>query len=171
MKLAELIRTNNWLSIELTLLEIYPDQIDSIDAYKRVYENLQFIEIEESEITIELEQGYDDETGGKSMVDVSGAKKINDENAITNSLAIEFVPWKEWLGMTISENTFTEFNELEIIAHCLYEMTFMGYDEEEIQDQLSNIKGIAEEYENMTDEEKKANTKSLDDLLGEKVDE
>ncbi len=83
------------------------------------------------------------------------------------SYAIEFVPWKEWLGMTINKDTLVEFNELEIISHCLYEMTFVGYNEEEIQEQFSAINDSMEEYKNMTDEEKKMNTKSLDDLLKE----
>jgi hypothetical protein len=69
--------------------------------------------------------------------------------------------------MDIDENTLQDFTELEIIAHCLYEMTFMGFEEEEIQPELDKLKGIADEYKNMSDEEKKENTISLDDLFDE----
>lgn len=67
--------------------------------------------------------------------------------------------------MTLSSNTLKQFSELEIISHCLYEMTFMGYDEKEIQKQLSIIKTTVEEYKNMTAEERQNNSKSLDNFL------
>jgi len=35
--------------------------------------------------------------------------------------------------MDISEESLADFSEKEIIVHCLYEMTFVGFSEEEIQ--------------------------------------
>lgn len=35
--------------------------------------------------------------------------------------------------MTISKESLDYFSELEIIVHCLYEMTFMGFSDEDIQ--------------------------------------
>ena len=67
--------------------------------------------------------------------------------------------------MDIDKNTLQDFTELEIIAHCLYEMTFIDFEEEEIQAEMDKLKDIADEYKNMTEEEKKENTISLDDLL------
>jgi hypothetical protein len=133
MKLAELLRTNNWLSVEMTLLQLYPDQLENFDEYKAVFERLQALEIEDSEITIEVKQEYDDETGEESFVDVSGIDQNREENQNTNRLAIEFTPWKKWLGMNLSHESLGKFNELEIISHCLYEMTYAGYHEEVIQ--------------------------------------
>ena len=73
--------------------------------------------------------------------------------------------------MTIDRDTLKEFNQLEIISHCLYEMTFMGYDEETIQQYLADMEKSVEDFKNMTEEEKRANTKSLDDLLKELEEE
>ncbi|NLO51569.1 MAG: hypothetical protein GX103_10490, partial [Bacteroidales bacterium] len=70
-----------------------------------------------------------------------------------------------WLGMEISQESLQHFSELEIISHCLYEMTFVGFEEEEIQKELNSLEKSIEEYKNMTDEEKKANTISLEELL------
>lgn len=66
--------------------------------------------------------------------------------------------------MGIDKLTLKEFTELEIIAHCLYELTYAGYDEIEIQEEFDKIKGTQEEYKNLTVEEKKAKTISLDEL-------
>lgn len=171
MRLNELIETNNWLSVSMTLTSLYPDQNEGLEAYKKVYGILQQTVPTNSEIEIVLQQCYDDETNEESYFDVSGLKRDSQNLQLTNSLAIEFVPWTEWLGMTVSSDALNQFSELEIISHCLYEMTFVGYDETEIQKQFSIIETTFEEYKNMTKEEKQKNLKSLDDFLKELNDE
>lgn len=78
--------------------------------------------------------------------------------------------WENWLGMGLAPETLENFSELEIIAHCLYEMTFCGYEQDEIQKQIDTINKTVEEYKNLTDEEKKEQTISLNDLK-KKLDE
>lgn len=75
-------------------------------------------------------------------VNVSGRYNNPEDNTNghTNSLAIEFTAWNEWQGMDIDKKSLQNFSELEIIAHCLYEMTFVGFEEEEIQAEINNIK-------------------------------
>lgn len=168
MKFSELIKSQHWLSVELTILDLYPDQSGIIDEYRRVFESLQLIEPVNDEILIVLTQ-YDSDTDDDSLpkstyVDVSGRKLKPEPNSITDSYAIEFVKWENWLGMTLAPETLENFSELEIIAHCLYEMTFCGYEQEEIQEQFASIKKTVDDYKNLTDEEKKQRKISLDDL-------
>lgn len=77
--------------------------------------------------------------------------------------------------MEVSPESLQHFSELEIISHCLYEMTFAGFEEDEIQEELKSMEKSIEDYKNMTDEEKKANTTSLEvlmkDLEKDKTDE
>ena len=166
MKFKDLIRTNFWLSIEMVLLQLYPDEKKNISAYKQIFNDLKFREPVAGDISIVLSNENDD-FDNSSYVDVSGRDNNPKENAdiLTDALAIEFTPWNEWLGMDIDKNTLQDFTELEIIAHCLYEMTFIDFEEEEIQAEMDKLKDIADEYKNMTEEEKKENTISLDDLL------
>ena len=165
MKFDSLIKSTSWLSVKATLLAIYPEQIESINAYEEVFNKLQTIEPKEVAIDIILNQHYDDETFEPSCVDVSGINLNATEDDITDGLAIEFCPWNEWLGMGIDKLTLKEFTELEIIAHCLYEMTYAGYDENERQYVQEYMKGWQDEYKNLTDEEKKAKTINLDELM------
>ena len=108
---------------------------------------------------------FDDE----GYVNVSGKYNYPKENTDEHSysLALEFTAWNEWLGMDIDKKSLQNFSELEIIAHCLYEMTFMGFEEEEIQAEMNKVEKDIEDYKNMTDEEKEKNTTSLDELLKE----
>lgn len=169
MKFSDLVRSHHWLSVELTLLELYPDQQESIRGYENVFEQLKSTESEENDMLIVLsEYDSDSEDGTPSTyIDVSGRKLIPDPDDITSGYAIEFEKWEKWLGMEISPETIREFSELEIVSHCLYEMTFCGYEEEEIQDQFNSIKGTFDEYKSMSPDDKKKNTTSLDDFLKE----
>lgn len=166
MKFHELIKSNNRLSVELTLLDLYSDQENLLDEYRHVFETLKVLEPVGSEMEIVLTQ-YDDldeEGENKAYVDVSGQDGIKDDFGITISYALEFTEWNKWLGMTISQATMENFSELEIIAHCLFEMTFIGFDEEEIQEEWKSLNKTIEDYENLTEEEKNQSTISLDEL-------
>lgn len=67
--------------------------------------------------------------------------------------------------MKVNPNAFREFTDLEIIAYCLYEMTFISFDQDEIKAQWESMKKTVEDYKKMTPEERKRNTVSLDELL------
>lgn len=171
MKFSTLIKSHHWLSVEMTLLSLYPDQKESIDAYRIVFERLRLLEPVNDDMLIVLTEcagEIDDEDGSASTyVDVSGRKLVPEPDSLTDSYALEFVKWENWLGMELATETIENFTELEIIAHCLYEMTFCGYDQEEIQAQLSSLKSTMEDYQNLTEEEKNQETISLQDFLKE----
>jgi hypothetical protein len=169
MKFGEIVKSNNWLSVELTLLKLYPDQIESIEAYQEVFDKLQDLDPVDNKIEIVIEQEIDEETQELGMGNVYGID-YSLVNEITNGVALEFTKWDKWLGMKIKKLTQKEFTELEIISHCLYEMTYAGYDEDEIQDEFLTIKGIANDYKSLTPEEKELRTTSLDNLI-KKLDE
>lgn len=168
MKLKDLIISHNWLSVELTLLQLYPDQKNIVDEYRNVFGKLKLLEPEDYDMSIVLTEydcDNDDESEIRTYINVSGRRSIKEENVLTDSYAIEFVAWKNWLGMDLAPETTKNFSDLEIIAHCLYEMTFAGYDEDEIQEQFNTIKNEVEEYKNLTEEEKKEQTISLDEMM------
>lgn len=169
MKLYDLIKSYNWLSVELTLLKLYPDQDKMLDEYRNVYEKLKITEpadYDELEIILtEYDSDPNFDSDKETYVDVSGQKKIPDPNDITNGYAIEFLEWDKWLGMDLATETTKNFSDLEIIAHCLYEMTFIDYEEEAIQEKLKSLNDSVEEYKKLTDEEKKQKTISLDELI------
>ena len=85
----------------------------------------------------------------------------------TYSLGIEFTPWRQWLGMHVNKQSLIAFSELEIIVHCLYEMTFVGFSEEAIQERMSKIEKSKKERESMTEEESDAVTASVEKILSE----
>jgi hypothetical protein len=115
------------------LLRLYPDQETSLPGYERVYWTL--LSASPVDTTMRLMIEYvpkDDEFGG--YWDVS-AQDLED----LEFYAIEFRPWEDWLGMEIDPETLKTISSLDIICHCLWEMTFIGYEQDEIQKQWQEI--------------------------------
>ena len=99
---------------------------EDVDAYLAVYQKL--IGLEPTKSNTEIYITYNDET-----YDVSG--KLSD-GTVT---AIEFLPWNEWLGMTINTTKVTELSRGEALAHILWEMTAFSFDEDKIIDGYKHI--------------------------------
>ncbi len=167
MTFQHLLKSNHWLSVKEVFLSLYPAQQKNLSGYEDVFNQLQTIQPAGSNTEIVLTEHIDEGLEEEHYTIVSGKEAINNTDMESESLAIEFVQWNEWLGMTIEKNTLKDYTQLEMLSHCLYEMTFAGFDEESIQEGLKNMETDVEELKNMTDEERKKNTYLLEDLLKE----
>ena len=165
MTFADIIKSQSWLSVKMTLEKLFPDQSEFCEDYEKVFYELQTMAVKESNVTIYVSWVHDD-YDNTDYIDVSGyytnpADRIDE---YSNSLAIEFTPWQEWLGMPIDIETMDKFSELEIIAYCLNEMTCAGFAQEDIQAEIDKVKQIADDYGKMSPEEKKKNTYTWDEV-------
>ena len=167
MTLKDLIKSHSWLSVKQKLYELFPDEQKNDNWYEIVYGQLEMMPAIDSNMLIVLKTIDDDKLADEPYVDVSGREisaNGNDDSELSVSYALEFRPWEEWLGMWIDKNSIQEFSQLEIIMHCLYEMTFMGFDQKEIKNEYDKIIETSEEIKNMTDEEKEKKFISWDKL-------
>jgi GNAT superfamily N-acetyltransferase len=169
LKLKDLIKKHTFLSVSYILLELYPEEKKNLHGYGEVYDRLLTLPESESDMMITLRKVPDKDFAEGFYIDVSGRKvnPSNNKNDEHTTYGIEFHPWSEILGMEIEPETLRNYTELEIIAHCLYEITFISFDEEEIRKEWDNIKKMTDEIDNMSEEEKKEKFISLDDLLAE----
>lgn len=168
MKFSDMSQRNSWLSVELVFLQLYPKEMKNISGYETVFNELKTLSPTETDFSIVLRNEKDD-FDNEEYVHVSGysnhPEDIEDESP--NSYALELTNWSEWLGMDMDEKSLSEFTELEMISHCLYEMTFFGFDQETIQKEMDEIERSVDEIKNMSEEEKKTKLKSWDDLKKE----
>ena len=165
MTLKQLIQSNQWLNVKTTLFEIFPEEVRSINAYETVFENLCSIEPVDSEFEIILENEYDTETGEFDYVNVFGKSTNPESKDYGTRFAIYFDPWAEWLGMSINAETLKTFSELEIVSHCLFEMTFEGFDEVTIKKNAEYLNKVSDDFKKMTPEERERNVISTKELL------
>jgi len=114
------------------LLKLYPDQTEHLETYRKIFHNLRLMKPEACTTEIVIQYVSEDDTDVSTAIEVYGTDRIAQKEH-ADCFALEYQPWKEWLGMTVSERTVSGFSEPEIVVHCLYEMTFAGFDEQSVQ--------------------------------------
>ena len=62
-----------------------------------------------------------------------------DENGEIVRWGIEFDKWEEWLAKDICEDNFKELSEITILAGIIWEMTFIGYTQKDVQDKADEL--------------------------------
>lgn len=161
MRYFELIQKYVWPNIEPTFEQLYPDQLSNTEKYAAIFEEIKHLTPKECNIKINIE--YTHEPGEHDeILKVSGTHLNNPVNKVR--FALEFRPWEEWLGMSFDDLTWEHFTHYEIISHCLYEMTFLGFDQETIQKEWQAIKDISDEIDNMSEMEAKEKFVSWDEF-------
>lgn len=117
----------------------WESQKASAEGYRRVYQKLMTQKGIRSDYMIEVEK---DDSLGEEGLFVHGIDTSN------RTWAMEFVPWSEWLTMNISQTTLDKLTDAEIVAGCLFEMTWAGFDEDEVQGEWQEIKNRFVEMKN-----------------------
>jgi len=192
MKFKELLDDVTWSQIEEALIRLYQVTPHNMEGYMSVVQNLSTLNPKESTMRICIdwvppdgkfvENGYWDihgrngtlhkETDDAQLFPKASEEWLNSEV----TYALEFNKWEEWLGMEIDSNTANniELRRADIIAHALWEMTFCGYEEEEIQDKADELKRRADEVKNMSEEELKKNCCTIEEFkekIQKRIDE
>ena len=114
-------------------VSLYPDEENKLPDYEHVYNHL--LQMEPLPVNKELKIDYfRDEEEEIIVFKVYNERQVSENGKIVvKQRNIAFDPWNQWLGITISRDALETFNELEIICHCFYWMTFGGFDEAQIQ--------------------------------------
>jgi hypothetical protein len=132
MKFQDLIHKHPWPEIHTALVRLYPDHESEIEGYQTVFEKLKKLTPLPTDLRLRVELVYS-EHSGEFHIEAKGIGP-SQENGDTGSLfALEFTPWVKWLGMELDTKTLDKFSEFDIVAHCLYEMTFFGFTQEDIK--------------------------------------
>lgn len=153
MTFKELINRNKWADVKENLLQIFPDQDELMDAYETVYHDLMKIEPVSSSFIIQIDPNSDEEYMDQEFEVNCISDEIDEETGEEDWTDIELESWEVSLGMEISDKTAEEFTELEIIVHCLNQMTMLGFTEEDIQTEMQEQISILEEFQKLSPEE------------------
>jgi len=135
--LGELVHAYAWSDVEGDFQRLYPGDAEWVAQHARVFSMLRSLRPRLSDMDIVIADVHDE---GETWIDVSG--RSGDE-----LVAIEFVDWSEWLGMVIDAATSNRFTATEIVAHCVWEMSFFGFDEETIHERWTEIEVLASRVE------------------------
>jgi hypothetical protein len=137
MNLNEIINKISFTKMWDYLLTQY-DNHDTDDmkmAYHKVFENLKTIEPVKTDMKIIIRHTENESYTGWCTDGISDGE----------TYALDFTAWNEWLGMEIDEETMKTLKLYEIAAHCLWEMTYVGYDEDVIGKKRNEVNASVNE--------------------------
>lgn len=137
--LYDLIREVDFDEVFSRVCFYYPSQ-----NYREGYENA-FNELLDKkqkkhcigDLFIEVNIVEDDD---EDYLDVCG---LNIQNG--NRYSIELCEWSDWVTMFITKETLDRLSKEDIVAGCLYEMTFFGFSEKSVMEQLNKMENAFKE--------------------------
>lgn len=170
MQLSHLIGATDWIDVERSLLQQYPDALESAEGYRETFLHLRGLQSAATAMRICIRKtfrpGLDNEPfleivgrDGKLNRDLEDFSYLGMAEDSTYALseaefAIELDPWSEWLGMEIDRETLGKYQAPEIVAHCLWEMTCFGFNEAAIGAQREELQRRVDEVDAMTEEDR-----------------
>lgn len=122
------------------LFKLYPDQRKSEEGYKSALSELRTTRPKKDPMLILVEKCYD-KFDKKYYTHVIGV----DPKDTKWTFAIELTLWSHWLGMEIHPKSLEKFKEIDILAHCLWEMTFCGYSNRQIRNDWRKLNKISDQ--------------------------
>ena len=132
------------------LIEMYPECQDQFDAYYKVIElvgGMPERNFDEFVIKVGIidpaahDEAYEEEIDEEAYLSISGYSVKEDLN-----FALGFAKWEEWVNASILLDEDLELSTIDLIALCIYEMTFYGFDQEAIKAELDALEqGITTE--------------------------
>lgn len=134
MILQKLFKQVNWTCIWNRMLELYPDaKSNDLEYFSSFNKCIRMTPVSNPmRIVLEIIDG-DIEVGGKDG-------SVNQTTGKEERYALDFTSWDKWMGMEIDAYTRKSFIPVDIVVHCLIEMTFISFDEAEITLELESIK-------------------------------
>ena len=138
----DLIQACTFGNVTKSLLVLYPAQKRNITGYRYVFETLRQMRYRKNkeEMAIRIEKVG---RGKNQYFDVSGIRAEGDHQ----SYALEFTSWAKWLGYEVEQATLKKMPKEEIVAHCLWEMTFIGFTQNKIRRRLAALKKQVKDVE------------------------
>jgi hypothetical protein len=135
------------------ILRLYPEQPGAHpDGYLQAWDIIREKQASiHKDMTVELYMSESFDEPSEKYISVHGRDSAGD------TWAIEYNPWKEWLCMEIDVlPECGDITPVDTLAHIFWEMTWAGYDDQEIEDQITEIRDRADEVEEMLESEAKA---------------
>lgn len=127
----DLVKSTPWDAIWKEMPRLYAQVANSEEGYKMVFDRLHLIVPEPSDLVLNIKIFFEN---GDRIADVAA---YNEE--CPDGYSMKASSWGCMLGLTISPEVIEQLSHAEIVAHCLYEITWFGSSEEEIQDFCNNI--------------------------------
>ena len=144
-RLSTLLQQVNFEDVFDRLTFWFNDQEKSENGYRKVFNYLRTLKPKKhnlSDLFILIDKVKEDNS---VWLNVHGVEVIKKDN---KTYGIEFMEWADWVSMFITQETLNILSKEDIVAGCLYEMTFFGFDETTVMDSRNKLINSIEEAKN-----------------------
>ena len=135
MILKDLVKEISFKEVKKRFSELYPEHKRSLPGYEKVYNLLLKKRVTKSTTIIDIDWVEDEDSDGGGYWDIHG-KEPNDDTR----WALDFSTFSRWLGFTIGPELPTREDKVTLLCHILWEMTFHGFSDKEIQKIVRQMK-------------------------------
>lgn len=125
VRLSKILTEVKFEDVFSKLIYWFPDQEKCKEGYNRVFNELLTKKPKKHNLNDLFIMVRKETDNGVEYSIVSGIRP-NDKIYY----ALEFCSWEDWVSMFITQDTLDNLSNEEIVAGCLYEMTFFGFTEE-----------------------------------------
>jgi hypothetical protein len=142
MTFGELLKTVVFDDIYAEIKKEYFMKEKALGVYLKVFNQLKELtpEPDHGGIRLAVARVEDELEPGTFIYDVFGIKAGDN-----NHYALELLPWREWLSFEVVEKCIEVYDAAVVVAHSLYELTFFGYDADEVEIKTKKEMEILEE--------------------------
>lgn len=129
-RLSTLLQEVKFEDVFKELTYWFTDQEKSKEGYRDVFNKLLAMKPKKhnlSDLFINIEVVNEDDG---NWLNVDGVNVIGNDH---KTYGIEFLKWEDWVSMFITTPTLQRLPKETIVAGCLYEMTFFGFEQESVQ--------------------------------------
>lgn len=137
MKFVDMVKQTNWEHVWHSLETEYPSLSKGESVYRNLFNALIAMVPVDSSLSIIVEWVDD---GEDSFHHVSALDASESDTAESERYSIGLTEWEEWLGMRVTQSTIDAYSASQIVAHCLWEMTWYGADLEAIRSARQQIR-------------------------------
>jgi hypothetical protein len=124
MTVKDLLVRTIWEDVWGALSRLFPEYTEYMSSYRCAYDELRRMKPEESNTRLLIGRYEPD---GIIPFYVLGIKGDNPK-----CFSLKFSSWDKWLGASVDDLILSRYDPPEVIAICLYDMTWAGFSSEDV---------------------------------------
>jgi hypothetical protein len=124
MTFKELLSQSHWLDVQAELTRLFPAYVEYTDSYRLAYDELRRLKPDDGNIRLFI--GRYDPHG------IIPFYVLGFDGDCPKGVCLKFSPWEKWLGVNVDGSLLIQYEQTEVIAICLYDMTWAGFSSEDV---------------------------------------
>lgn len=147
MRLAQIFEVTDWAAVREVICRCYSENMEMLAPFGSAYTQIRSLHPTDTAMQIHIVTNSDSDASGDAGINVFGKDgsffehqvHLPESERVEARYNLSCTKWEEWLGMEVSKDSMSRFAPSEVVAHCLWEMTYLGFSQEAIQRRVDDL--------------------------------